>query len=890
MVTTQATPGTIEPPPGRRKRLRTPGGLVTIGTVAALVAGMAATALGLGAADQAVASFDAASWLWSKSRGELARANGVTGRVDTRFAVAGAAGHPMQVTQTDRFLLMRDLNTGLVSSLDLTSLQTIATAQTTAGVGVTVALDSEAAFIVDSVQGEVRQLDPQTLEPVGEPVRYPPGIAGGTFDGESRLWIAVPSEGTVSAITPAPIGDEENDRADAESGGQGAGGPKLIRTHGVAAPSHDLALTALDDGVGVLDRTTNTLTVVRGEAQPLPVTLPLTGVGMLPERTTGTQIPVTVGEDRKVYVVSDTGVVTEFAVPGDGAPLRPAVAWAGRFYVPEEGTGVVHVLDGSGARTSTFTVAGANGELELEVRENHLFINAPNSAAAQVVDDGHQVKTVDKYANDVLGGDPPKEAPPPPPPPAEPQAGKPGAPKQVTAAAGNAQIRLSWKPAASNGAPITRYVVEGADKSWQVGADQRALQVDGLTNGETYQFTVFAVNSEGEGPKAKSNPAVPTSEVPDAPEKVTAAAQPDGTVKITWPEANGQGLTIKSYAVNAIAAGATALVGQADGTELVVAAGELEYGTQYAFTVTSTNERGGSSKASPPSETVVPFTVPEAPAGLDAATVAGEAGAITVTWTAPAENGRPITKYVVTAGDKTSEVAAGGTSAKLTGLGNGVNVTVKVLAVNEAGEGKPASATARTVAAPKVTVTGSSVTQTELTVKATVDAGGGTATCTLTGGGKTAQGGCASLTLTGLPPSTEVGFTLTATNAAGSDKATGSKTTSAVYGLAVCNNNTSATDKEQHTWCNDADNGRQVWATTQDKGTLLGRASQNQRLSAICKDTGQSISQYVYNKGKVDPTNIWIKVNYGGRTGYISFAWFNLEGYGINSTGPLPDC
>ncbi|GAB7047005.1 fibronectin type III domain-containing protein [Catenuloplanes indicus] len=890
MVTTQATPGTIEPPPGRRKRLRTPGGLVTIGTVAALVAGMAATVLGLGAADQAVASFDAASWLWSKSKGELARANGVTGRVDTRFAVAGAAGHPMQVSQTDRFLIMRDLNTGLVSSLDLTSLQTIATAQTTAGVGVTVALDEEAAFIVDSVQGEVRQLDPQTLEPVGEPVRYPPGIAGGTFDGESRLWIAVPSEGTVSAITPAPIGDDEGDRADTEAGGQGAGGPKLIRTHGVAAPSHDLALTALDSGVAVLDRTTNTLTMVRGEAEPLPVTLPLTGVGLLPERTTGTQIPVTVGEDRKVYVVSETGVVTEFAVPGDGAPLRPAVAWSGRFYVPEEGTGVVHVLDGSGTRTGTFTVAGANGELELEVRENHLFVNAPNSAAAQVVDDAHQVKTVDKYANDVLGGDPPKEAPPPPPPPAQPQVGKPGVPKQVTAAAGNAQIRLSWKPAASNGAPITKYVVEGADKTWQVGADQRSLQVDGLTNGETYQFTVYAVNSEGEGPKAKSNPAVPTSEVPDAPEKVTAAAQPDGTVKITWPEANGQGLKIKSYAVNAISAGATALVGQADGTELVVAAGELEYGTQYAFTVTSTNERGGSSKASPPSETVVPFTVPEAPDGLDAATVGGEAGAITVTWTAPAENGRPITKYVVTAGDKTAEVAAGGTSTKLTGFGNGVNVTVKVVAVNEAGEGKPATATARTVAAPTVTITGSSVTETELTVKATVNAGGGTATCTLTGGGKTAKGGCASLTLTELPPSTKVDFTLTATNAAGSAKDTGSKTTSAVYGLAVCNNNTGASDEAQHTWCNDKDNGRQVWTEPKDKGTLVGRASQNQRLSAICKTTGQSISQYVYNKGKVDPTNIWIKVNYGGTTGYISFAWFNLEGYGINSTGPLPNC
>ena len=51
------------------------------------------------------------------------------------------------------------------------------------------------------------------------------------------------------------------------------------------------------------------------------------------------------------------------------------------------------------------------------MRENHLFINAPASATARVVDDTHQVREVDKYANDVLGGDPPPVPPPPPPPP-----------------------------------------------------------------------------------------------------------------------------------------------------------------------------------------------------------------------------------------------------------------------------------------------------------------------------------------------------------------------------------------------------------------------------------------------------------------------------------------
>ena len=107
------------------------GGLVTIGTVVALVAAMGLTVLGLGAADQAVASYDAASWLWSSAKSEMARVNGVTARVDTRVRRAqGAPATRCRSRQTDRFVLLRDLDTGQVSTMDLTSLQVTATTPT----------------------------------------------------------------------------------------------------------------------------------------------------------------------------------------------------------------------------------------------------------------------------------------------------------------------------------------------------------------------------------------------------------------------------------------------------------------------------------------------------------------------------------------------------------------------------------------------------------------------------------------------------------------------------------------------------------------------------------------------------------------------------------------
>ncbi|MFI2714257.1 fibronectin type III domain-containing protein [Micromonospora sp. NPDC018662] len=869
-VTSTAGPETARP----RKRMR--GGLVTIGTVAALLAAMGLTVLGLGAADNAVANFDSSSWLWSTTRSELARVNGITARVDTRMEVPGGRRHQMQVAQTDRLLILRDLNTGQVSSLDLATLQITATTPTAPGLGVSVALHDDQAFVVDAVQGIVRQLDPRALTPVGEPVRYPPGITGGTFDGEGKLWIAVPSEGTVSAVTAA---DLPATPGDAPAAGLS---PKRVETYEVAEPAHELVVSTLDEGVAVLDRTSASLVTVSG-GRTQRAGLTMTAPGSLPTRTSGPQVPVTVPGDRSVHVVRDGAEVKRFTVPGAGARLSPAVAWAGRFYVADEGTGTVYSFDAGGQLVETIKGAGRPGPVELEVRENHLFINPPDSSRAQVVDDHNRVREVDKYANDVLGGDPPP-VPPPPPPPKKPKVSKPGAPKSVRAAAGNASAQVSWQAAASNGAEIIRYVVEGAGQTHQVGANQRALEITGLTNGETYTFSVHAVNAKGDGPARRSNPVVPTAEVPDPPTAVTAEARPDGTVLVTWPAANGQGNKVARYAVTATSAGASAPAGESPKTELVVPAGQLEFGTQYAFTVTAVSEKGAGSKASPVSNTVVPFTVPKAPTELRASTVADQPGTIAVQWSPAVENGRPVTKYVVEAGGKTVEVTD--VRATVGGLGNGQNVTVTVKAVNEAGAGGEATTTARTVAAPRVTVTGSSADATSVTVTFTVDAGGGKAACTAATGGKSATGSCSSLRVTGLTPGTAYTVTLTASNAAGKGTATRAQTTDPLYGIATCKN---GPDGDQRTYC-DKDvsgrNGNEIFKVTQqDDDRQAGWVPDGHRLRTYCKAKGENVDAWIYNKNK--QSNWWIQVAYEGRT-YIPWAWLNLEGG--DNLNLLPTC
>lgn len=853
-------------------------GVVTIGTVTGLVAGLGLTLFGLGAADHALAGYDAAAWVWSSAKSEVARVNGLTGRVDTRHQIPDATGHTMQLTQTDRYLVLRDQNTGLVSAVDLATLRIAATTPTTAGLGVRIALHEESLFVVDAVQGIVRQLDPLTLTPLGEPLRFPPGIAAGTLDGEGLLWLGVPTEGTVVAVRPAPR----------PSPGPGTGdgaGPRIVRTVPVAEPNHDLVLSALDRGVAVLDRTNTTLTVLRGDTVRT-VVLDLAGPGAMPARTTGPDVAVTVAEARHVHVVAALAPdgptrdrVHDFRVPGTGPTLRPCVAWSGRFYCPDEAAGTVYALSRSGQLLATVTLAGAaGGPLDLEVRERHLFINAPHTSTAQVVDEAHRARPVDKYAREILGAEVP---PPPADPPRTPAVGKPGAPRSVTASAGDASARVTWGPAPANGSAIIRYVIEGGPKTLTVGVNQRSVEVTGLVNGETYRFTVHAVNARGAGPKRASNPVVPTADVPDPPASVNATANPDGTVTVTWPAANGQGRPIARYAVTAVSADGATEVGSVTATSFTSEAGALDYGTQYAFTVVAVNDKGAGSQPSPTSNTVVPFTRPGAVRQLVASTV-DKPGTVRATWRAAADNGRPITGYVVSAGGREQTVT--GTAVELSGFGDGETVTVSVKAVNAAGTGPVTTASARTIAPPTVTITSRSGATNSITVGLAVNDNGSPTSCQISvGGSAPVPIGCDGGTVSGVWPGNTYPLTVTVTNAAGSTAASDTVSTPALFGTVLCN------DPGE---CGLGSPGGGIWVysePTQDPppGRAVGDTSSPSRYQAICRATdldGRYIDARPWG-GKRD--NRWVRIRFSGDN-YIPFAWFRLDGG--DNINQLPPC
>jgi Fibronectin type III domain len=840
---------------GRSRRV---GPFVTVGTVVVVLAAACVTLFGLGAFDRAVAVYNPTDWLFSQVKGELGRVNGTTAKVDTRVKVNGTAGHHVDVSQSDRYLVVRDTDTGVVSALDLTTLQIAGSLDTTAGVGVRVVVHGSDAYVIDSVHGDVRRIDPLTLSPIGPPVSFAPGLVGGDFDSDGKLWLALPREGTVVSL----------------AAGQGQAAP-VVHTAPVTEPSHELAVSVLDKGVAVLDQTADQLVTYRDD-KVVRTPLSLDDQALVAARTSGEQVPVTLPVSRRVDAVGDRSVST-LSVPGSGNGLSPAVAWSGWFYIADNRAGVVYVLNAMGSMVDLVRFTGTS-DIELQVKDDYLYINAVDTGTAQVVDRGHKRSPVDKYPNNVPGGDPPPVPPTPPSPPAPPPVTAPGPPGTVVASAGNATVHLTWGPAAANGAKVLRYVVEGAGKSVQVGADQRVLDVTGLTNGQTYTFTVYAVNARGSGPKRASNPVVPTSDVPDPPASVTAKESVDGSVTVTWPVANGQGHQVANYQVTAVGPAGPVKTWQVAGDQTTLtspALPDLAYGTQYAFTVTTVNDKGAGSKASPLSNAVVPYAAPAAPGSLRA-TTGSQAGVVHVAWAAPAANGRPIQKYQVSYSGKTLDVT-GGTAVDLTGLGDGERVAVSVVAINAAGPGKTAGpVTAAAIAKPTVTMSGARSDHNSITANFTVNDGGGAATCGMSvSGAGSANGACSSITIGGLAPGVGYTFTVTVTNQAGGASANGSGSTVALYGVVTC----VSTDG----YCN---SGVGIYSRPiQDSSAETNWDGHNGRsYQAYCKATGGDGNQQAsatlhaagYNNNKV--SDQWVRISApGAAPRYIPWIWFNMN-------------
>jgi predicted RNA-binding protein with TRAM domain len=251
---------------------------------------------------------------------------------------------------------------------------------------------------------------------------------------------------------------------------------------------------------------------------------------------------------------------------------------------------------------------------------------------------------------------------------------------------------------------ITSYVIQpvvgGANLTPQTfsGASS-TVNVPGLTNGESYTFTVTAMNAAGTGAASMPSNAVVVG-APGAPTAVTPIAPwGNGQATLSWTAPPGNGAPITEYEITPYGGSTgTAQTPQdffsSATTETVTG---LENGYSYSFTVRAANQFGFGPATSLLGQIGLGSTAPGPPTGVTASP--GMASA-TVSWTAGLANGNPITAYVVTPyiagvaqGAQTFAMTA---TSEIVSLNSGTTYTFTVAAVNGLGEG-PQSAPSNAV-------------------------------------------------------------------------------------------------------------------------------------------------------------------------------------------------
>jgi titin len=264
-------------------------------------------------------------------------------------------------------------------------------------------------------------------------------------------------------------------------------------------------------------------------------------------------------------------------------------------------------------------------------------------------------------------------------------------PTDLSMTPGNEQVVLSWTPPSYNGgAAIDYYVIYQNNVDVHHNTTTSGI-ITGLTNGQTYSFTVAAHNSAGIGHNSSAIHSIPYG-VPDAPTGL-AGALANGKITLNWtaPVFDG-GRAIDYYVVYQDGA---ALPYHLTGPSTIIAG--LVNGQQYSFTVSAHNLAGLGTQST--LVTAMPSLAPSAPSAPTALlTNAGNARA-SLTWTAPTNNGSSSIDYYIVYQDGIDIAHPSSTSHVVTGLTNGVSYSFKVAAHNTAGTGPQTSSASATPSA-----------------------------------------------------------------------------------------------------------------------------------------------------------------------------------------------
>lgn len=254
--------------------------------------------------------------------------------------------------------------------------------------------------------------------------------------------------------------------------------------------------------------------------------------------------------------------------------------------------------------------------------------------------------------------------------------GLPTAPTNLLAISANASAILSWSaPTLTGGSPILGYNVYDSSGNVKYNGSANtttSTTITSLVNGQSYTFTVAALNANGTS--GLSSAAQVTIGSPGTPLNLTATAG-NTTLTLSWSAPSPGGSAITSYVTNDSSGNLITITSPIQFTGLTNK-------TQYTLSIYAVNSFGRSSV--PASISVIPG-LPSAPTNL---TGIVSDGSVVLNWSAPSGSSLTPTGYKIY--DTSGNIQYDGsgnltTTSRISGLTNGLEYIFLVNSVNANG-------------------------------------------------------------------------------------------------------------------------------------------------------------------------------------------------------------